>query len=250
MLFRSGDFIRLVTAEQPEAPAYFVYDAILNTQRRPTLEENLPRALRPISLDEVLKLGDAGYYPLDVREPDEFAGGHLAGSINIPLGGKYATWAGTILDTKKPIVIIATPGREEEAAMRLGRIGFDNVAGCLDGGMKAVDARPDLVWQTERVTPAKLAELLASPQPPAILDVRAVNEWQDKHIDGVLNIPLNQLQKRIAEVPRDRRLAVHCAGGYRSSIAVSILHQHGITDVIELIGGIGAWEAARLPVVS
>ncbi len=244
------EFIHLVTAEQPEAPAYFAYDAVLNTQERATLDDSLAQALKPIALDEVLRLGDAGYYLLDVREPDEFAGGHLAGSINIPLGGKYATWAGTILDTSKSIVIIASPGREDEAAMRLGRIGFDRIAGYLDGGMKAVDPRPDLVWQTERVTAAKLAELLASPNPPVLLDVRAVKEWQEKHIGSSLNIPLQQLQKRIAEVPKGRRLAVHCAGGYRSSIAVSILHQHGVTDVIDLIGGIGAWEAARLPIVT
>jgi len=242
------DFVRLVTAEQPEAPAYFVFDAILNTQERATLEQTLEKVLQPIALDEVLRLGAEGYYLLDVREPEEFAGGHLAGSINIPLGGKYATWAGTILDTTKPIVIIASPGREEEAAMRLGRIGFDNVAGCLDGGMKAVDPRPDLVWQTERVTAGKVAELAASADPPVVLDVRAEREFAEKRIAGSLNIPLPQLQKRMSEVPRDRRLAVHCAGGYRSSIAASILEQHGITNLVDLIGGISAWEAAGLPV--
>ena len=113
--------------------------------------------------------------------------------------------------------------------------------------MKALEARPDLVWQTERITAATLAQLLASANPPVLLDVRAPNEWAQKHIDGSLNIPLNHLRERIPEVPRGRKLAVHCAGGYRSSIAASILQQYGLTDLIELIGGVSAWEAAKLP---
>ena len=129
------EFIRLVTADQPDAPAYFTYDAILNTRERATLDQSLEQALQPIDLDEVLRMGDAGAQILDVRDPAEYAKGHLAGSINIGLGGQYATWAGTVLDRTKPIVIIAEPGRELEAALRLGRIGFDHVAGYLNGGM-------------------------------------------------------------------------------------------------------------------
>ncbi len=125
------EFIALVTADQPDAPQYFTYDAILNTRERATLESNLEQVLQPLSLDEVLRLGDAGAQILDVRDAAEYAKGHLAGSINIGLGGQYATWAGTLLDRDKPIVIIAEPGREHEAALRLGRIGFDHVSGYL-----------------------------------------------------------------------------------------------------------------------
>jgi len=244
------EFIRLVTADQPDAPPYFTYDAILNTRERATLEKNLEQVLHPIVLAEVLKMGDAGAQLLDVRDPAEYAKGHLAGSINIGLGGQYATWAGTVLDRAKPIVIIAEPGREEEAALRLGRIGFDHVKGFLAGGMEALAERPDLVWPTERVVAPLVAEELATKNPPLILDVRAPREWAGKHIGGGLNVPLNHLQERLAEIPRNRRIAVHCAGGYRSSIAVSILHQNGITNLIEMVGGIAAWEAAKLPVVS
>ena len=135
------EFIRLVTADQPDAPQYFTYDAILNTRERVTLDTNLERVLHPVALDEVLRLGDAGAQLLDVRDAAEFAKGHLAGSINIGLGGQYATWAGTLLDRAKPIVIIAEPGREQEAALRLGRIGFDQVSGYLEGGMVALAAK-------------------------------------------------------------------------------------------------------------
>jgi hydroxyacylglutathione hydrolase len=244
------EFIRLVTADQPDAPPYFTYDAILNTRERGTLEKNLEQTHRPIDLDEVLRMGDAGAQVLDVRDAAEYAKGHLAGSINIGLGGQYATWAGTVLDRAKPIVIIAEPGREQEAALRLGRIGFDHVKGFLQGGMAALADRPDLVWPTERVTAPMVAAELASADPPLLVDIRNPREWAAKHIDGSVNIPLNHLQERIAEIPRNRRIAVHCAGGYRSSIGASILHQYGITNLIEMAGGLAAWDAAKLPVVS
>ncbi len=243
-------FIDLVTADQPDAPPYFTWDAILNTRERVTLDKNLDAVLQPVLLEEVLRLGHAGAQLLDVRDPAEFAKGHLAGTINIGLGGQFATWAGTVLDRARPIVIVAEPEREQEAALRLGRIGFDHVRGYLAGGMTALAPRPDLVWPTERVSPQSAAEELAGSEPPLVLDIRNPREWTAKHIAGSLNIPLNHLQERIAEVPRNRRIAVHCAGGYRSSIAASILHQHGIADFIEIAGGLTAWEAARLPVVA
>jgi hydroxyacylglutathione hydrolase len=244
------EFVRLVTADQPDAPAYFTYDAILNTREHTTLDKNLEQALHPIHLHEVVRMGDAGAQILDVRDAAEYAKGHLAGSINIGLGGQYATWAGSVLDRAKPIVIIAEPGREQEAALRLGRIGFDHVKGYLQGGMEALAGRADLVWPTERLSALMVAEELVGPDPPLVLDVRTPREWATKHIESSVNIPLNHLQERIAEVPRDRRVAVHCAGGYRSSIAASILHQYGITRLIEMAGGLAAWDAAQLPVVS
>jgi hydroxyacylglutathione hydrolase len=235
-------FIELVTADQPEAPAYFVYDAMLNRRERPTLERALEQGLKPLSLDDLLRMKNAGVQILDVREPADFEGAHLVDSINISLSGKFATWAGTILHREKPILIIAEPGREQEAAMRLGRIGFDHMAGYLAGGMQALEFRPDLVRRTERITAPTLAEQLASPTPPVVLDVRTEQEWQDKRIAGSLNIPLNHLQERVQEVPRDRPLVVHCQTGYRSSIAVSLLKLHGVQRVADLVGGIAAWE--------
>ncbi len=241
------EFIALVTADQPDAPQYFTYDAILNTRERGTLESNLEKVLQPLSLDEVLTLQKSGAQLLDVRDGAEFAKGHLTGSLNIGLGGQYATWAGTLLDREKPIVILAEPGREHEAALRLGRIGFDHVRGYLANGLAALATRPDLISTTERVSPTDFnAELAGS---PVVLDIRNPREYATKHIPGSLNIPLNHLEERLAEVPRDRRIAVHCAGGYRSSAAASILHRHGITNLIEMTGGIAAWESAKLPLV-
>lgn len=244
------DFVRLVTLDQPDAPAYFTYDAILNTREHETLDNTLQQVLQPLELSDVLAMGNAGAQLLDVRDATEYAKAHLAGSINIGLGGQYATWAGTLLNPAHPIVIIADPGREQEAAVRLGRIGFDDVKGYLKDGMAALADRLDLVSSTERVNAVMLAEELSSKNPPLVLDIRTPGEWSSMHIHNSVNLPLSRLQERIAEVPRDRRIAVHCAGGYRSSIAASLLHRYGITDLTELAGGITAWEAANLPVVT
>ena len=187
---------------------------------------------------------------LDTRDAAEFAAAHLAGSINIGLGGQYATWAGTVLDRERPIVVIAAPGRELESAMRLGRIGFDNVAGYLEQGLRSVERRPDLMRSTDRLGAALAAERLASPRPPIAIDVRAPRERASSHITGSLHVPLNHFAERIGDVPKGRPLLVYCAGGYRSSIAASLLQQRGFEDVSEIAGGIAAWEAARLPVTS
>ena len=239
------EFVRLVTADQPDAPAYFTYDAILNTRERATLDQTMEHNLRPLGLDDVLAV-DAQI--LDVRDGGEYAKGHLAGSINIGLGGQFATWAGTVLDSSRPIVIVAEPGREQEAALRLGRIGFDDVTGYLKDGMGALAERQKLVESTERVSAMMLAEELGSVEPPVVIDIRTSHEWSAEHIPDSVNLPLSQLRERIGEVPRDRRIAVHCAGGYRSSIAASLLRRQGFTDLIELAGGITAWQAANLGV--
>ena len=239
-------FLRIVTADQPDAPDYFTYDAVLNSKERPTLEESLERSLKPLTLETVLRLQADGAQLLDARDPSEFLGAYLAGSINIGLSGQYATWAGTLLNPEVPIVIIAGPEGEKEAAMRLGRIGFDNVAGFLDGGMQALQSSPDLVQQITRLSAAALAEQLASPKPPILIDVRTEDEWGAKRIDGSLNIPLNRLAERLGEVPSGRPVVVHCAGGYRSSIAASLLARHHAGSVADLAGGVAAWEAAGL----
>lgn len=243
------EFILLVTADQPDAPPYFTYDALLNTKERPTLETTLQLVLRPLSVDKLLGLCKQGAQLLDVRPAGDFAAAHLAGSINIGLAGQYATWAGTLLDKDRPIVIVAEPGREQEAAMRLGRIGFDNIAGYLEGGVGACRLREDLLRRAERLAPATLAERLQLPVAPALLDVRTPAEWRSRHLPGALHLPLNHLAERLNQVPDDRPVVAYCQGGYRSAIAVSLLLRAGFQNVADLAGGIAAWEASGLPVV-
>src|SRR5205085_9501901 len=158
-------FVELVTADQPETPSYFSYDAVLNARERATLDQTLARELEPLTLERALELAADGAQLLDTREPADFEGAHVRGAINIGLGGSYATWSGTILDQSRPVVLIADPGREVEAATRLGRIGFDSVAGYLKGGMGQLDRKPDLIEKTTRLTAQALAEQLAHPEP-------------------------------------------------------------------------------------
>jgi hydroxyacylglutathione hydrolase len=241
-------FIQVVTADQPEAPAYFLYDAVLNSEERPTLEQALAREMNPLGLDAVLELQAAGAQILDTRDAVEFASAHLRGSINIGLVGQYATWAGTVLNREHPIVIIADPGRENESAVRLGRIGFDHVAGYLNDGLHSLKTRPELVAFTERMSAQFAAELLSSSQPPLAIDVRAPREREQKCIAGSVGIPLNRLTENLEKLPKNRSLLVYCAGGYRSSIAASLLQRGGFDTVGEIAGGIAGWEAAKLPV--
>jgi hydroxyacylglutathione hydrolase len=240
-------FIQVVTADQPDAPAYFNYDAVLNSEERPTLDQTLAR-VNPMTLDDLLALQDVGAQILDTRDPGEFAAAHLAGSINVGLGGQYATWVGTVLDRDHPIVIIADPGREGEAATRLGRIGFDHVVGFLQDGLHSLKLRPELTRTTERVSAPFAAELLSADEPPLAVDVRAPREREQKRIAGSLSLPLNHLVETLETLPRNRALLVYCAGGYRSSIAASLLQRSGFERVSEIAGGIVGWETANLPV--
>jgi hydroxyacylglutathione hydrolase len=259
-------FVELVTADQPDAPAYFTYDAVLNSRERPTLDQTLARELKPMTVEQVAAAVNAGAQLLDTRDPSEFAAAHLTGSINIGLGGQYATWAGTLLDAARPIVIVADPGAEAQSALRLGRIGFDQVVGFLDGGLATVDRGPagsaprapsiDLerrepfgfaITSTDRLSPQTAADRMAGPNPPLVIDIRTSSERMDKSINGSMHRPLNALREGLPDVARDRAIIVHCAGGYRSSIAASLLQRDGFTNVSELAGGIAAWEAAGLP---
>jgi hydroxyacylglutathione hydrolase len=241
-------FVEMVTADQPDAPAYFAYDAAMNAKERPTLDEALKHELRPLSLPELLAAGADGTQLLDTRDPVEFAAAHLAGSINVGLGGQYATWAGTVLDRSRPIAIIAEPGAERESAVRLGRIGFDQVIGFLDGGLAAAWANSDLVMATERLSPDVAAARLNSAEAPFVVDVRAPGERALTRLPGSVHVPLNHLTERLDTIPRDRPVLVHCAGGYRSSIAASLLQRAGYTSVSELAGGLTAWDKRGLPV--
>lgn len=240
-------FVELVTADQPEPPPYFTYDAVLNSRERPTLDAALARQFRALPLDEALALVEDGAQLLDTRDAGTYAPAHLRGSINIGLDGQYATWAGTLLDHERPIVIVADPGHERESAVRLGRIGFDNVAGFVEGGMTAAAAVPELMEKTERVSAPRVADELAAPGAPIAIDVRARGEREQKSIRGSVHLPLAQLADRAAELPRHSRLVIFCAGGYRSSIAASLLARAGFAHVTDMAGGIAAWEAAGLP---
>ncbi|MFN5906384.1 MAG: MBL fold metallo-hydrolase [Planctomyces sp.] len=240
-------FRTLVTAEQPEAPGYFVYDAVRNRQERPALDQTMHTALQALPLPQVLQLQRAGAQLLDVRDAIDFAGASLKGTLQIGLQGKYATWCGSLLNHDDPIVVIGDDN-EQEAVMRLGRIGFDNVAGYLQDGMQALQQHPEFVQTVPRITAAALARQQQH-VPTFVLDVRSEKEYAIVHLQGSSNVPLTHLRERLHQIPTDQPVVVHCEGGYRSAIACSILLQAGRTNVSDLVGGIKAWIATKLPTI-
>ena len=245
-----AEFIGVVAAEQPAAPRYFAHDAMLNRQQRSTFEDVLREGMRPLQLEEVVRVVNGGGQLLDVREEDAFAAGHLVGAINVGLSGKFATWAGSVLDVTKPVVVIADPGREGEASTRLARIGLDRVVGYLADGMAALGTRPELLATTRRLPVAELHDVLTAEREAAVLDVRTPGEWAAGHIEGSVNLPLLELSERLTEVPAGRPLFVVCRSGYRSSCAASVLERAGIDGVGNVVGGMLAWQDFGLHVAT
>jgi len=234
------EFVRRVVADQPEAPAYFGHDADLNRREHATLDDVLARELRPLTLGDVLRAQRAGAQVLDTRSPEEFAAGHLAGSTHIGLGGRFASWAGTLLSPERPVVLVCAPGHEREAAVRLGRVGLDRVIGYLGGGIEATKGLLVPVRHPARITSDLLGKRLAR-GPVPLIDVRAESEWRQEAIRGSVNIPLQHLRERINEIP-EGPIVVYCRTGERSSTAASLLEQTGRMNVVDLVGGIAAWK--------
>ncbi|MGW4701739.1 MBL fold metallo-hydrolase [Streptomyces sp. NPDC004285] len=233
------EFVALVTAGQPAAPGYFAYDAELNRKDRARYDTSAPR---PLTLADFTGLRAAGAIVVDARDPQEFASGHLRGAVNVPADGRFAEQAGTVLHPAAELVVMAPQNREEEVVTRLARIGFDRVAGYLRNPEHALEALAGEVSPAGRVTAAHLRTALAGERPPVVVDVRTCGEREaNGFIDAALHIPLSELPHRAHELPADRALVVHCAGGHRSSIAASLLRQRGFEDVSDILGGYAAW---------
>ncbi len=231
------EFVGLISADLTEPPPYFARAAALNRRGPRALEEIEVRAL---SAREVQAL-DATI--LDVRESDAFAAGHIPGAVNIGLGGSYASWCGTLLPSHARIVIVAeSVEKSKEAVMRLARVGMENVAGYLDGGLLAWANAGYEIAQMPQLSPAELSETTID-----VLDVRRPAEFAAGHVPGARNIPLSDLPKRLAEIGH-APLAVICAGGYRSSAAASLLARHGVADLRNVAGGTDAWIRGGLAV--
>ncbi len=236
------EFIALVTADQPSAPGYFIFDALLN--RRLHLVHDVHQQPPALSYDEVIAARGAGAVLVDGRDPAEFAAAHLRGSVSVGADGRFAETAGSVISPESDLVILAPQDREEEMALRLARIGFDRVLGYLREPERHMAAHPDEVDQASRLTVPQLRWLLETGEPPVLLDVRNPGERHGgAFIAGALPIPLAQLPQRLGEVPVGRPLVVYCAGGYRSMVASSLLRRHGWGDVSDLVGGYNAWTA-------
>jgi hydroxyacylglutathione hydrolase len=243
------DFVRMMTSDMTDAPAYFPKDAEINRTGAPALAEvSRPPALDP---QEVKTLATQGYVVLDVRSAAEFGAGHLPGSINIGLAGQFAIWAGTLISMGSPIVIVAeSEEKVDEAVMRLARVGIETVKAYLAGGVSAWrDAGLD-VTTVPQITVEELNSLFQEETSLQVIDVRRPREYESGHVPRALHAPLSHLKQTAASLPVEpaKPTAVICAGGYRSSAATSILEQHGFSNLLNVTGGTSAWINSGYPV--
>jgi hydroxyacylglutathione hydrolase len=235
------EFVAAVTEGQPPRPSYFAHVAELNRQPHRLLPDQQLPGLR---LDEVLLHQAGGAVVLDVRSPEEFARGHVRGSLNVGLDGRFAENAGGVVADDEDIVVVCDPGRGHEAGVRLSRVGLDTVIGALDRPAEALSERPSAAGIASRLTARQLAESRDEIPDLVLLDVRGPGERAQEYIEGSIHIPIAQLRGRASELDPARPVVAYCAGGYRSSIAASLLRARGFADVSDLLGGYQAWAAA------
>ena len=242
------EFITQLTSNLPARPDYFLKDAEINRTGAAALSD-LP-ALRTIGPSELKIMLSAGELALDVRPGDEFAAGHVPGSVNIALGGQFASWAGAILGLfAHPVLIAESVAQLEEARLRLTRVGIEVLDGYLDGGVAAWKQAGFAVATVAQMTAGELDTRVKS-QTVQVLDVRREPEWDAGHIANATWWPLDNFRVSPPELDQNAPVAVHCKGGYRSMIASSLLQRAGFKQVINVIGGLDAWQQAKLPTVS
>jgi glyoxylase-like metal-dependent hydrolase (beta-lactamase superfamily II)/rhodanese-related sulfurtransferase len=242
------EFIAQLTSNLPARPDYFLKDAEINRTGAAPLSELPPlRSIRPAELKTMLAAGEIA---LDVRPNEAFAAAHVPGSVNIALGGQFASWAGTVLGlSAHPVLIADSEAQLEEARLRLTRVGIEVLDGYLDGGVAAWKQAGFAVATIAQMTPSELDARLQSKE-VQVLDVRREPEWDAGHIEGATWWPLDNFRVSPPEIDQDAPIAVHCKGGYRSMIASSLLQRAGFKHVINVTGGLDAWQQANLPTVS
>lgn len=232
-------FVAVVTAGQPAAPEYFIYNATLNKEGRELLHEvELPA----MSCEEVDAALAGGAVIVDARDVQTFAAGHVVGALNVPVDGRMAETVGMVIDPDRKVVLMAEQGEEQEAAVRLVRIGFDGAIGYVEDPTAYMLERQDRVRRASRLEPTAVPDLdLEGIQ---FLDIRNPGELENGTIPGTTNLPLGQLRRRMDELDRDAPVLLHCAGGWRSSVGASLLRANGFTDVSDILGGYAGYEAA------
>jgi hydroxyacylglutathione hydrolase len=243
----SEDFVHLLTDNLPGRPEYFVQEVDLNRRGAAPLSELPP--LAALSAPEVLELQREGAVVVDTRPAMQFAVAHVPGSIHIALTGQYASWAARILGLNKRLIIAGEdPEHVRESQLRLARVGAENVVGYLADGVAGWIKNGFELDYIPQISVQEFIELREQePDWVALVDVREMGERAGGAIAESISIPLGKLEARAAELNREKLLVVHCKGGYRSSIATSILRRAGFQNVANLTGGFDAWRAANLP---
>ncbi|MGO9558959.1 MAG: MBL fold metallo-hydrolase [Acidimicrobiales bacterium] len=239
-----AEFIHVVTEGQASAPTYFAYDAIRNREAHELLHEH--EHPTPLTIDDALRFASGGAVLLDTRDSTGFATGNLIGSVNVGLEGRYAQYVGSVVRPDEQIVLLAEPGTELEAKVRLSRIGYDRVVGYVENIYAAFQQRPEFVKTASRLTAGTFDERHRNVPDLQVVDVRNAGEVSEGTMPGAVCIPLPRLRDEIEALDPGRPTVVFCAGGYRSSIAASLLRLAGFGDVSDILGGYQAWETAQV----
>jgi hydroxyacylglutathione hydrolase len=246
-------FITFLTRDTPEIPAYFPMDVELNRRGAPALEPGMrPKAL---TAAEVRSLQTTGAIVLDVRPTGEYVRGAVPLSLNIGLDGQFASWAGTLVDATRALVIVAVNETDAaEARTRLARVGLEKVVGWLEGGLAAWTEAGYPVDTMDQVSVGELHEVLKKGQPKSgrafqLVDVRRVGEWTGGHIEGAIHAPLHALEEHAAYLDPETKTYVVCGGGYRSVMAAELLREIGVKEVVDVSGGMSEWKARGLPTI-
>lgn len=241
-------FIREVTEGLLPPPAYFPQNVKMNREGYESIDKVLNKGTTPLTPEQFEMIAnERGAIVLDTRDARSFARAFIPKSINIGIDGGFAPWVGALIPgVDQPILLVTDPGREAEVVTRLARVGYDNTLGFLSGGFKAWLQAGREVDSIESVSATDFVKRFRESAPP-VVDVRKETEFKTGHIDGAANIPLDFINDHLAEIPKTGELYVHCAGGYRSMIAASILKARGWENVIDIGGGFGAISKTDVP---
>jgi hydroxyacylglutathione hydrolase len=238
------EFIRMMTTDLPEPPSYFGLDAKINLEGPPLLDQ-LPAPI-PLSPDAVQALQRGGHLVLDTRPASQYGTGHIPGSLHIGLAGQFASWAGSMVDPHLAIILVTEDEETvKEARTRLARVGVENVSGYLEGGILSWHNAGLPLATTEQISVDELRHRIAENSLDVLVDVRKLPEWNTGHIDRAIHMPLDHLEEMAAPIDRSSRIAAVCAGGFRSSIATSILERLGFQNISNVVGGMTAYAAPR-----
>ncbi len=246
------DFIKVVTSGLSAPPAYFPINARINKEGYDSLDEVIATAV-PLSVEEWKQKVQDGAWILDTRPATTFTEAFVPGSVSIGLDGRYAEWAGSILPYDQPLVLVTESGKEQESIIRLARVGIDNVQGYLDGGIKAWTHAGEQLDMIIDIEPEELAMDIPHDNRLEILDVRKSGEYEAGHVKGAVNIPLDTLADplTVANIDDEKNIYIHCAGGYRSVIAASLLKKEGYHNLRNVLGGYSKMKSVKnMPLVN
>ena len=243
------EFIKELLTGLTAPPGYFPQNVLMNIKGYESLDDVMERGTQPLSPEAFeAAANESGALVLDTRQAEDFAKGFIPNSINFGLDGNFAQWVGEMIpDVKQPILLVTYPDKEEEAVTRLSRVGYDNTLGFLKGGFDAWKKAGRDVETTRRITVAELEKMVKKGEAPLIIDVRKKSEFDSEHLIDAVNIPLNELNRHLAEIPKDKPFLLHCQGGYRSMVAASMLKQRGWSDFADVIGGFDQMKESSLP---